>query len=250
MLKKIRRLGTYEVIAFLGLLVIGVGFWTQALSATSAAPLILSSFLSTFCGASYAFQLNVNREASKKREDQRASLQLALFTMARQYNALVNLALAVNGWQKRGDRAINMPALQLPPYEDLKLNFEGLTFLLETSEPMLLLELTVEQERFVQTMTAADTRNKFHVDEVQPAIETSKVNKKSMTLNEMQTALGERVFGTIENQTAELFNHLSLTLKSLPIVAKKIFDLAKTEFPDEKFVKVQFLTLDEIEKKS
>jgi len=249
MLKKISRLGTSEVIAFLALLVIAVGFWTKALTANSAAPLILSSFLSTFCGATYAFRLNVNKELNKKREDQCAALQLALFTMARQYNGLVNLWDSVKDWEKRGDRAINMPAIQQPYYEALTQNFEHLAFLLESATPVLLLELTLEQERFTQTIALASARAKFHVEEVQPEIAKTNLNHQVMTIAEVEGSIGERIFGTIENQTNELFDHLSFSMRSFPVTAKKLYDLAKAEYPDKKFVTVQFLTTDELAKR-
>lgn len=248
MLNKMHRLGPYNAIALLILLVILVGLFTGILSVNSAAPLVLSSFLSTFLGATYAFRLNEKKEADKKRDERRAALQLALFTMARQYNSLVNLWNSVKDWKKRGDRAINMPALHLPNYEKLSLDFERLTFLLDTPNPMLLLELTIEQERFTQTILAAIMRSKFHVDEVQTEIAKRSLNRKEMTLAEMKDAIGERVFGTIENQTNDLFTHLSSSMRSLPVAAKKLFEIAKDEYPDKKFASVQFLTADESEK--
>lgn len=242
------RLGPYHAIALLILLAILVGLFTGVLSVNSAAPLVLSSFLSTFLGATYAFRLNEKKEADKKRDEHRAALQLALFTMARQYNSLVNLWNSVKDWKKRGDRAINMPALHLPSYEKLTLDFERLTFLLDTPNPMLLLELTIEQERFTQSILAATMRSKFHVDEVQTEIAKKSLNRKEMTLAEMEDALGERVFRTIENQTNDLFTHLSSSMRSLPVAAKKLFDIAKDEYPDKKFASVQFLTANELEK--
>jgi hypothetical protein len=245
-LKNLLRIGIFELIAFLALLVILVGFWTGALNAKSATPLILSSFLSTFCGATYAFRLNLNKEADLRRDSQRAALQLALFTMARQYNSLVNLWQSVKDWEKRGDRAINMRALQAPSYEGLTQDFEQLAFLLETSNPMLLLSLTVEQDHFMQTMLAFDRRNKFYIDEVLPEVDKKNLNKKVMTLTEMQGAIGERIFKTIENDTNEMFTHLSMILSSLPVTANKLLDLAKAEYPNEKFIKIQYLTVEEL----
>jgi hypothetical protein len=250
MLNKMYRLGPYNAIALLAVLAILTGLFTGVLSVNSAAPLVLSSFLSTFLGATYAFRLNEKKEAEKKRDEHRAALQLALFTMARQYNSLVNLWNSVKDWEKRGDRALNMPALHLPTYEKLTIDFERLTFLLDTPSPMLLLELSIEQERFTQTIIAAIMRSKFHVDEVQTEIAKRHLNQKVMRLDEMAEVIGERIFGTIENQTNDLFAHLSSSLRSLPVAAKKLFDIAKAEYPDKKFATVQFITADELEKDS
>jgi len=85
-----------------------------------------------------------------------------------------------------------MPANQPPGYFDVTQNFDGLIFLLESSDPNILLKLSVEQERFEQAIETIRVRNNFYVNVVQPAISRESVNARSIALKEMERVLGER----------------------------------------------------------
>lgn len=237
-LENFRKISIYEVIAFLAVMVMVAGYLTGVVNINSVVLLVLSSFLSTFLGATYAFRLNSKKDKEKEDERRQSALQLALFILARQDNAIRTVWKQIKDWDGRKDAFFNMPPIVTPLYEDLKQNFSEISFLLETDSPNVLFKLSIEQERFSQTIIAINERAKFHFEDFQPKVADTGIGGKDVTLDEVKNILGERIFGVMEATTKNLFSHLSLSLKSLSSTADELFKLAKKEYPNCKFLYV------------
>jgi hypothetical protein len=134
------------------------------------------------------------------------------------------------------DRAFKLPATKPPCYDDLRFDFEELSFLLD-EHPQLLMELAIEQERFEQTFSSIEIRNNFYVNEVQPALSNLGINGHQVLVSEFAEALGERLFEGSINGAKVMYYHMEETDKTLEEIHEKLSKVARIVFPGEKFVK-------------
>lgn len=195
----------------------------------------LLPLVTTFAGATLAFRLNVAREAEKEGDRRKQALNTALFILVQQDNAIRQLLRDYNTRKNALERAFNLPANKPPEYTHLKVPIADLVFLLELN-PQLLFELSIEQERFDQALEAVRIRNLFYVDEVQPAIERAGILGQPMRKDDVELALGQRVFGAAMHQAQTAFDHLNASKDSIPRVVGELRDAAKGLFPQAPFV--------------
>lgn len=195
------------------------------------------ALLATFVGALFAFRLNEEKDKKVLLKSQKAALNRALFILLRQDNALDTFAKHLDPFSTEIDRAFNLPANKPPPYADLTHNFDNLEFLLETEYANVLMQLTIEQERFHQAFESIRLRNEFYVHAVQPALARLQINGKNVTAERLFTDLGEMVFGTAMNGAREVYTHVPKGKISILKMHQELFATAKALFPNEKFIK-------------
>lgn len=223
-------------IALAAIAVIAVAaVWTDLLSLKDLVTPMLSLF-GTFLGATFAFRLSEEREERKLRDAQREALNRSSFVLIRQANAIDQLVRDFERFPALFLKAFNMPAFKPPSYEALTHNLADLDFLIDSSNPGLLMELAIEQERFHQALESLRIRNEFYVDEVQPALEKLGLNRKTVSVEEMSELLGERCFEGAMNGADNAWQHLSASSLSIPSVHQALLKEAKILFPGRKFI--------------
>lgn len=196
----------------------------------------LMALLATFIGALFAFRLNEDKDKKKILKAQKAALNRALFVLLRQYAAVALFSKFLEPFETVIDRAINLPAHQLPPYTGLTQDVEALEFLLETDHANVLMRLTVEQECFYQALESVRLRNRFYVDEVQHGIALLGISGKSCTEEQLLEGLGERVLGSAINYANGVYLHILTTKESLLKMHQELYTAAKELFPNERFI--------------
>ena len=237
-LKKSTSQYLYAVLVAIAAIALFVFAWSGAVTEKEVAGSFLA-ILGTFLGALFAFRLSENKEQVKIEKEQKAALNRAFFVLARQYNAINSLAKHMTPYPSEFERAFNLAANKPPSYLDLTHNFQDLEFLLETAHPNVLMRLAVEQECFHQALEALRIRNDFYVNEVQPELARQSLNGQMVTVEQMATALGERIFGTAVNGANSLYSHVQESSKSIPAMHAELFNVAKELFSDERFIKIQ-----------
>jgi hypothetical protein len=197
----------------------------------------LLTLLGTFVGALLAFRLNERKDELKIEKTQKQDLNAALFVLARQSNTIGGLHRVLCKFESDFERAINCPALRPPDYADVALDFGALAFILEKN-PSLLLKLSLEEEGFKQALQSLKTRNDFYISEIQPAIDKLGLNQKSMTMSELEAALGERLTQTAFNTARVVYQLVKEANEGLPKLHGDLFGIAKELFPDAQFVRL------------
>ena len=215
--------------------IVAVAVYSDLLPPKELIAPVLSLF-GTFFGATFAFRLNEDKEARKLNNSRREALNRALFVLVRQANAIRQIARDFERFPAPFERAFNLPALKPPPYQDLVHSLSDLDFLLESTNPGLLMELAIEQERFHQAFESLKVRNEFYIGEVQPALAKLALNGKSVSIEQTANLLGERLFGGAMNGAEFAWQHLSASNLSIPIVHKALLLQAKALFPRHKFI--------------
>jgi hypothetical protein len=190
-------------------------------------------------GATLAFRLNSLKDEIESLRKKKSALNLALFVLLRQYNAIQNILIAIEPFRNNQDRAFNLPAFKPPEYKDLKQNFNDLAFLLETDEIESLMKLTITQEGFEVTMTSLMMRNEMYINEIQKAISEKKLNGKSFGKKDLIEILGEKLFHSANQGVNQIYQHVDSSAKEIPLVFANFRSTAKKLFPKEKFIQIE-----------
>ncbi|OCW24993.1 hypothetical protein BB029_12060 [Pseudomonas sp. S3E12] len=196
-----------------------------------------SAGLGAFFGSYFAYLFRKHEEQQAKLKKRKSSLDACLFTLIRQYNAMFQMKKEFEKHATILDRAFSMQAMKFPEYKDARIDFENLSFLTEINEINQLLELTIEQERFEQTIISMEIRNNFHIEKLQPAIEKTNINGRELPLEEIERLLGRLIFHTAINSATQTYTLLCKNLDSNHELHQKTWNIAKRIFPNQVFLK-------------
>jgi len=200
-----------------------------------------ATLLAAFLGALSAYKLQDNKEQRKEENNRKSSLNQTLFIILRQYNALLGIEREIKKYKNDPGRAINMPALAINDYADLSYDLESLYFIfdLEGVDINLLLELSVEQERFEQAINCLKLREEFHIQTLQPALSRIGIQRgKRYHKDELKEKLSERIFMSAIQATDQVYESVESTIISLKKMFKKLRNLARNLYPSDKFIKM------------
>ena len=188
-----------------------------------------------FIGAFSAFWLKSYEERKKSSEKQKQALNSALFVLIRQMNAIHCIKRDLDKFKEPFDQGLSLPAMQPPDYSSVKQDIDSLRFLIGSGNANILMELTIEQERFEQAINSINIRNEFYVNEVQPALSYHSLNGKPLPLSKFEEKLGERLFQGAMSGAEVMYEHVYASEISLDAKFKLLREIAKNLFPDEKF---------------
>ncbi|MGA1839091.1 MAG: hypothetical protein ACMUIU_00560 [bacterium] len=178
------------LIFFLGVAVgiIGIAvvilFYQKSFELFSTIAPAITTLLAAFLGAWFAYLLADNKEKRKEIALRRQAINRAIFVLVRQYNAIKLIQQELDKYRDNPGKAIELPASSINRYEDLVQNFSSLEFILDSESPNLLLELSIEQERFEQAIAAHRLRNKFYIEDLQPTLEEAGLTNRKTNLEE------------------------------------------------------------------
>ena len=226
---------TYAIVVLAALAILALALLSDKVELKDIGTGLLA-MLGTLLGATLAFRLNEDKEHAKEHARRRAALNRALFTLARQKNAVALIARELAPYQTDFDRAFNFPAAKVPPYADLVQRIDDLEFLVEVSDVNVLLKLTVEEERFHQLLESLRVRNEFYVRELQPEISRHKLNGRSVSSEQALGLLGDRLLGSALNYAKILWSHAASSEASLPERIAELRGVAKQLYPGHKFI--------------
>ncbi len=213
-------------------------FVPKGLAAKEIGAAILAG-ISTLIGALYAFRLSERKEQESERKRRIHSLNKALFSLGRQLNAIQYIREEVSLYDTNEKRLFGCKAAMPPDYSDLRVDFESLSFLLDSQDPDLLFRLSVEQDGFHQVIRAISLRAQYFVDQFQPAVIASGIMPGPFTLNDAREKIGTLVFDSALNYTTGMFTALDEALPRLQNVLVELEDLSRKLYPGERFLRLK-----------
>ena len=127
----------------------------------------LVTLVAAFVGAWFAFLLQDRAKARQTIRDQVAAINRAQFALMRQFNTMKNIqAQVVEPVRQHPAKHVAMRAV-LTVHDDVpQPDLDALSFLLETDDRELLLELMIENQRFKTAVQAINDRSRLHLDVV------------------------------------------------------------------------------------
>lgn len=211
-------------------------FAPQGLSAKDVGTVVLSG-ISTLIGALYAFRLTERKEKSAERAKRIHALNKAIFIIGRQLDAVQGIRKEIAPYSTPDKRLFGCRAAMPPDYSDLKVDFESLSFLLDSEDPDLLLRISVEQDGFFVTMRAISLRAQFYVDQFQPAWVASGIKPGRITFEEARLKIGDIVFDSAVNYTDAMFDSLDQAASGLRDAVEELRAFSTRLYPGEKFLR-------------
>lgn len=225
----------YSIIVFVTISIVGILFFSGVIDGKDIGTASLA-LIGTLLGATIAFRLNEDKEKKLNEEKQIQAINSALLIIIRQYNALKSLEKEFKNYSNDIQAAINLPAIQLPDYNDLNQNISSLEFLINSKDPSILFKIIIEQERFHQAIASWQVRNDFYLNKFQPIVSEKNLNRQSFSLAQSKMILGDIVVETLINS---VINSKDLVIKScetLPIAFQDLRKIARELYPNQRFL--------------
>ena len=178
----------------------------------------VATLVGAFLGAmlAFLFQLVLHRKQEKKAAQM--SAQRMLFCLLQQMNTLMLVQRDfVFPHVDDPGRFLSIPAVHEFDIDKDVFDFSTFGFMLETNESrMIMYELYLAQESYIEALRVLNDRSRFHREEVQPRLAASGVeNGATVTHGDIKHALGPLVFPTILANTDQLVDVLKSTFGKL-----------------------------------
>lgn len=221
----------------------GVGVIFVGQSLARALELLLPAITTLFAayfGTSYAFELNAKQLEQESTDQKVLQGNKALFTLVRIFNQLLVFQRDFIEPHRRDPAAfINMPPTLTLDREEIVLDFDGLSFLLEFEDPNLLGELAVGVSKYTAGIDAINSRSNMHRDVLQPKLHAAGVREgMDIRIADIRRVLGELDFVVIEMATNQVIEHVDETINYLRDTAAKLTAALRNKYPRRKILKL------------
>ena len=198
----------------------------------------VTTLLAAYLGAKYAFKLQAMKNIEELASSNVAAGNRAVFSLIRTFNRLKNIETQFIEPYKHDKAAF----LQMPPVlglirDDISLDFDSISFLLETKHRNLLGEITVGFAKYQSAIDAINERSKLHINQVQPLLEKADfIEGQNYSFEHIEAALGKRLYITIKQSTDQVFEHTTDTLRFIEEVSGKLTKALQETFPGREII--------------
>lgn len=193
----------------------------------------LVTLLAAYFGAKFAFDFQRNREIEAEKTKNLVNGNLAIFKLISMLNTLLAYQKQIiQPFRNKPTAFLEMsPTLQLTK-EDITINIETLSFLLDTDDRNLIGEIAVERERFKSALDAINERSVVHRQEAQPLLAAAGVVQGGNYASEqIEAVLGNRIYVTLHQATDQVVEHVDSTIISIQEICNKLTESLKKQFP-------------------
>lgn len=199
----------------------------------------LATLIAAFYGAKYAFDFQRKKEREDQKKKDLVAANTTIFNLMRMANSLlVFRKQVIDPFRGKPTAFLEIPPVLHTIGEDIKINPESLYFLLQTKERNLLGEILIEERRYHTAIESISERSNLHRNEIQPLLEQSSIMQGEFySIEQIEKALGERMFVTINQATDQLIAHVDQTIESIQTVSNKLVGCMKNLHPDESVIR-------------
>lgn len=205
----------------------------------------LSDFTTALCGALagafFAFKFNDKIETAKRNVDERkiiekevALINRALLNIALQLNIIGNIKKVLDEQENIHHAAFAMPAFT--NFHDSARVDVGELALILTESPQLLLEISIAQDGFIQTLESLKVRNAFYVETLQPEMASAGLLDRKTTLEEYTSKLRPGVFKTAYTSINTVIANTNESNTDLMKMFAQLRVEAKSKYPGYKLM--------------
>jgi hypothetical protein len=202
---------------------------------------IIATLAAAFFGAFFAYKFNSDREEKKKNEVNLASANKAIFTVIRIFNYVhsYNNQFIRNGKSNPGFYITIRPSLS-GFNKDWKIDYDSISFLIAKSKPEILIDLVELEELFDNFKEILATRNRMHVEEVHPLMESAGITDGAeVTMLDIDKVLGDRLSTMMKRITVSLIEETELLESKSEEVVHKLYDVMKDIFKVGNLIKME-----------
>ena len=198
----------------------------------------VATLVAAYAGAWYAFSLNQEATAKDLRSKQAGVGARAMFVLWRQINAIAQVQEdVVNKYRNYPPAPLAMPPVVHPFDDSVRLDIDGLAFLLDHGKSELLANLCIAETRYTQAVGCIRRRSLLHMNEVQPKIEGKKPPDRNLSPDELRELIGTRLFHQLVEQTNSVISLTDDAVETLEAVATDLHAALRSVFPEVRFPK-------------
>lgn len=204
----------------------------------------LATLFAAYYGARYAFDLQQKKQEDDVKKTNLANGNIAIFTLLSMINSLLSYQKQIIDPIRNNPKAF----LEMQPTlsflrEDLSFRIKNLYFLVEKNDPNLLGQLMLEEARYRAAMDAINERSKLHIHEIQPLLERCGVIEGgTYTFEGIEKVLGNRFYTTLQQQLAQIIDHVDSAIVSMDATGKKLNQALKAAYPKERVLAIALPT--------
>lgn len=202
----------------------------------------LTPLVAAFMGAFIAYRLARRKEEDRLKKDRIEAGQKALFTLIRQLNAAMVVKKSIfEKFENERFRHYIIPSTVCNNYDDLKIDFKSITYLLMTDHGNILNEALVVEDLFHSTIKAINRRSDIHI-EFQKLLDGANIlNANELKEEDVKKVVGLRICITLEKSTNEIYDLLKELIEKLMIIIPKLAYNFEKLYPGTKFIRVALL---------
>lgn len=205
----------------------------------------LATLVAAFAGSWAAFKLQTTQKHSEEKRNHIAAGNRALSTLMQQVNTLKLYQIDfVDPLRNESGRHVSLRPT-LPYQEDaLVFDFKALDFLALPQHQQTLFELSIEENRFRESIKAINARSRLHFEIVQPMLMAAGFQEgREYTGEQFRTAIGELNYSHLKRLTDAVIIHVDRTVESLYTMKDRLRKSLVEHYPDGQFINFELLNV-------
>lgn len=205
---------------------------------------IISILASAFGGAFAAFKLQEYRDEKKEIKKRSSYIRETMFSLIQQEAILRGLKNKIEPLEKDPLRFLKIRPLSTTIFNDTKIEIKNISFLLDSNDPGLLIEISKCQDEFAGTLNMTQLRSLRHHEKLSPILEKLKINteididKIFKSISDLNSKLGAFLTGALKNETDQMYDSVYEALDLIDATLERLKKYAIKEFPDEKLSRI------------
>lgn len=217
--------GKHEELLFLLIIAFCLGLLFGILSGIKLELLsrVVITLSGTFFGAFLAYKLANRNEKNKEIKTNVKSCNLAIFKLTRTYNAFQGYKNQfINPFRESPARHIEiLPSIGLGLW-DIEIDFESLSYLINSNEPNIISELASLQDEMNSTREMIKIRDGLHFEKVQAKMSAAQfVDGADITKQQIIEIIGHSTYVTLQKLTDDAIEFVdSICEKTRPLIER------------------------------
>lgn len=200
----------------------------------------MATLMAAYFGARYAFDLHSEKEKESLKQKNFTNGNLTIFNILRMINNLTNYQQQIINPIRGEKKNFVEMSPTLPSEKDkIELNIDQLSFLMETNDPNILGEISVAESKYQRAIDAIRERSRVHLAEAQPSLEEAGILEGgNYTFEQIEKALGNRLYTTLQQSTKQIIEHVDSTIINLYEIGNKLSQILEAIYPKEKIIRI------------
>jgi hypothetical protein len=229
-------------------LVIGSPLLTALVSAFVAG---LATLVAGFGGAWAAFRLQERKNADRQKVREMQAINQLMLILTRQVSFLkIYQTDYIEQYREVAGRHLSIGPVDVEEPVWGKVNFQELSFLADGSAAALLHDLWLVEQDFLQAVSFIKRRSQFHLDVLQPKMAKWWAPSGDYSQEELEKNLGRYICKSMESLTNMMILTVDKAIESNLKVADVTHKRLSEKFPDQKFIRFQMASEEELAAKA
>ena len=201
----------------------------------------IRTIVSAFLGAWAAFSLQNHRNARESLDKKIGALNRAVFALSRQYSKMRNIDTQIIQPNRDHPAAfLQMPATHELEKDDIQIDFDSLSFILETSSRSIMEQVAIADASYRSALDALNSRSRLLLSEFQPLVEKNRILPGHVFDEaQMEKILGIRLYISLKQLGEQLIQSTSRALEQIEAASSRLSEFGKENLEKDRVIVVR-----------